>query len=137
MSNYKSLEVVDSERCVGCQMCMFACNRRFGLGGLAKSAIRVRSSGGFERGLVVIVCRACLDPPCARVCPVDALKKRNGGGVILESIQCIGCGRCRDACPIGAVFWDRESNKPDICVHCGYCVQYCPHEVLAIKEVPT
>jgi len=34
-----------------------------------------------------------------------------------------------------AVFWDDEANKPDICVHCSYCVNYCPHEVLAMKEV--
>lgn len=131
----KRLFVVDVNRCVGCQLCMFACNRRFGGGGLAKSAIGVRSAGGFERGFVVIVCRACENPPCMKVCPVDALEKRQGGGVILNPSKCIGCKLCVSACPIRAVFWDEELNKPNICVHCGYCVNYCPHEVLSIEEV--
>ncbi|MCX8176661.1 MAG: [Fe-S]-binding protein, partial [Candidatus Bathyarchaeota archaeon] len=65
----KRLVSVDVDLCVGCQCCMFACNRRFGEAGISKSAIRVVSAGGVERGFVVIVCRACLDPPCARVCP--------------------------------------------------------------------
>jgi Fe-S-cluster-containing dehydrogenase component len=128
------LAVVDADRCVGCQLCMFACNRRFGEGGLAKSAIRVRSAGGFERGFVVVACRACPDPPCLKVCPVDALESRKGGGVILKAGKCIGCHRCAEACPVHAVFWDDEANKPNICVHCSYCVKYCPHEVLAMKE---
>ncbi|MHC1586215.1 MAG: 4Fe-4S dicluster domain-containing protein, partial [Candidatus Hecatellaceae archaeon] len=68
----RRLRVVEVDLCVGCQCCMFACNRRFGEAGLSKSAIRVRSAGGFERGFVVQVCRACEDPPCARVCPVEA-----------------------------------------------------------------
>lgn len=130
----KNIMVVDTERCVGCQLCMFACNRRYGAGGLAKSAIRVRSTGGVERGFAVIVCRACPDPPCLKVCPVDALSPREGGGVLLDSSKCIGCGSCMEACQIGAIFWDSERNKPDICVHCGYCVSYCPHEVLEMRE---
>lgn len=131
------LSIVDIQRCVGCQLCMFACNRRYGIGGLAKSAIKVRSSGGFERGFVVITCRACPDPPCLKVCPTDALVLRQGGGVNLYPTKCIGCQLCVDACPVKAVFWDKEINKPNICVHCGYCVDYCPYKILDLKEVET
>lgn len=124
------LSIVDSERCVGCQMCMFACARRQCEGGLAGASIGVRSIGGMERGFTVIVCRACDDPACAKVCPTGALKLRNSGGVRLDATACIGCGNCRDACLIGAVFWDEEINKPMICIHCGYCARFCPHGVL-------
>jgi len=105
----RRLSVIDVDRCVGCQSCMFACARRLGHGGLAGSCIGVHSAAGMRRGFVVIVCRACTNPPCARVCPTDAL--------------------------VGAVFWDPERNKPQICVYCGYCAPYCPYEVLALEEI--
>jgi carbon-monoxide dehydrogenase iron sulfur subunit len=128
------LEVIDTERCVGCQSCIFACSRRLGIAGMSASCIHVHSAGGMERGFVVIACRACQDPPCARVCPTDALELRKGGGVRLKAEKCIGCGNCRDACLVGAVFWDREIDKPMICIHCGYCVAYCPHGVLGMRK---
>ena len=81
----KRLALLDKERCVGCQSCMFACARRPGVGGLAATSIWVRSAGGVRKGYVVIVCRACPDPPCARVCPTDALLLRQGGGVRLKA----------------------------------------------------
>ena len=133
----KRLAVIDSDRCVGCQLCMFACARRFAVGGLSKTAIHVRSLGGFERGFTVIVCRACIDPPCAKPCPTGALVPRTGGGILFNPTKCIGCGACKEACPIGAVFWDDIENKPVICVYCGYCVDFCPHGVIALVEVQT
>ncbi len=127
------LAVIDTERCVGCQSCMFACSRRIEPG-LSRSCIGVRSVGGMERGFVVIVCKACENPPCAKACPTGAIKERDGGGVTADYYKCIGCGSCRDACIIGAVFWNDEINKPLICVHCGYCAKYCPHGVLKLGD---
>ncbi len=127
------LTIVDADRCVGCQSCMFACARRLGHGGLGGSCLGVRSVGGMERGFTVIICRACADPACARVCPTDALVPQPGGGVRLSRDACIGCGRCRSACIVGAVFWDDGIDKPTICVHCGICARYCPHHVLAVE----
>jgi len=131
----KRLVVVDSNRCVGCDLCVYACTNRYGYTGINKSAIYVRSAGGVERGFVVVVCRACKDPPCARACPVNALIPRQGGGVVLNPSKCIGCGFCINACDIGAVMWDSEFMKPVICTHCGYCVAFCPHSVLSLEEV--
>ncbi len=131
----KRLALLDKERCVGCQSCMFACARRPGVGGLGASSIWVRSAGGIRKGFVVIVCRACSDPPCARVCPTDALPVRPGGGVRLKAEKCIGCHNCAEACPYGAVLWDGERDKPEICTYCGYCPSYCPYDVLEMEEL--
>jgi Fe-S-cluster-containing dehydrogenase component len=128
------LAVVDTERCVDCQSCMFACARRQNEAGLSSSCIGVKSIGGMERGFIVVVCRACEDPPCLKVCPTNALKPKKGGGVLLDAAKCIGCGHCRDACIIGAIFWNDEINKPMICIHCGYCTQFCPHGVLKLEK---
>jgi Fe-S-cluster-containing dehydrogenase component len=131
----KRLSVVDVDRCVDCLLCAFACARRFGEGGLAGSAIAVRSVGGMERGFVVIVCRACADPSCMAACPTGAIRVAEVG-VRVDLERCTGCGKCVDACPIGAVFWDGERGKPVICRHCGLCAQFCPHGVIAFVEVP-
>jgi len=128
------LTVVDAERCIGCQCCMFACARRQGESGLSEACINVRSVGGMERGFIVVVCRACQDPPCAKVCPTKALNPRVGGGVNLDITACIGCRNCLDTCIIGAIFWDEGINKPMICIHCGYCVNFCPHGVLKLED---
>lgn len=126
--------IVDAERCVGCQSCMFACARRHGRGGLLNSAILIRSAGGMERGFKVIVCRACPDPPCAKVCPTHALVPRKDGGITLHADECIGCGNCVDECIFNAIFWNPEKNKPVVCMYCGYCTEFCPHDVIAHEK---
>ena len=79
------LAVLETERCVGCQCCMFACSRRQDEAGLTKACIAVKSVGGIERGFSVIICRACDNPPCTKVCPTNALEPRKDGGVRLDT----------------------------------------------------
>lgn len=131
----KRLSVVDVDLCVGCQSCMFACNRRFSEAGVARSAIFIQSTGGFERGFAVKVCRACQDPPCAKVCPTGAILRRGGGGVIHDYMKCIACGNCVRGCAIGAIQWDTAMDKPVSCVYCGYCASYCPYGVIKLEEI--
>ncbi len=128
------LKVKDPQRCVGCQSCMFACARRTGNGGLGGSCLGVKSVGGMSKGFVVVVCRACENPPCASVCPTKALESREGGGVRLVHSKCIGCKACQDACVIDAIYWNEEEMKPLICIHCGYCTSYCPHGVFEYRK---
>ncbi|MHA1732485.1 MAG: 4Fe-4S binding protein [Promethearchaeota archaeon] len=135
----KRLMVKDADLCVGCQSCMFACTRRPGgaeRAGVEYSAIHVRSAGGIKNGFLITVCRACRDPPCARVCPTGALRlRKKGGGVVLRPEKCLACGNCTRACGVGAIGWNDSVDKPLICVHCGYCSSYCPYGVLKMKEV--
>jgi anaerobic carbon-monoxide dehydrogenase iron sulfur subunit len=133
----KRLFVLDADQCVGCQLCVFACARRPGVGGASGTGIWIRSAGGIRKGFVVTACRACPDPACARVCPVDALQSRPEGGVRLHPELCIGCHNCVGACPFGAAIWDAAHDKPTICSGCGYCVDYCAYDVLTLKELPS
>lgn len=43
--------------------------------------------------------------------------------------KCIGCGKCVDSCPKGAVKMDQREGMvtdPHLCTYCGTCVEVCP-----------
>ncbi len=122
--------VKDSDKCVGCLICMFTCAQAHQASGLESSCIKVRSQGGISRGFSVWVCRGCEDPPCARACPEDALIVRKGGGVLLKEEKCTGCGYCVKACILDAIGWNNRKNKPVICIQCGACAKSCPYKVM-------
>jgi ferredoxin len=86
----KKLAVLDVNKCIGCMECMFACTRRVGRAGFDKSAIRVRSAGGIERGFVVVVW-ACI---MGAIFWDDELDK---------PIVCKYCGDCADYCVHNAI----------------------------------
>lgn len=102
---------------------------------LDKSAIRIRTAGGFRSSPVADLCLGCVDPACAEACSAGALVARKGGGVILHKDRCIGCGRCADACSVRGIRYDAELGYPVVCSHCGACVKFCPHGCLVLEDV--
>ena len=132
----KVLKASRMSRCIGCLSCMMTCasvNQQDH--SIVKSAICIKTSGGLSGKFIAIVCQACQgDVPCAEVCPTGALAKRQGGGVILDKDNCVGCQRCVTACTVDAIYFDPDTKKPIVCKHCGVCARFCPHGCLELTE---
>lgn len=134
--------LVDTTRCIGCGLCVSACQEANGLPEkeatvLSAEALNVveEHGGTFVRRF----CMHCLEPTCASVCPVGALRKSHEGPVTYEADRCIGCRYCMLACPFGIPRYEWSSPLPRIrkCTFClerqaqgrqPACTEVCPVE---------
>lgn len=134
----------DATLCVGCRLCEQACAERNKLP--YNDAIASQETLS-EHKLTTIVtrgdkfmrrmCMNCMDPACASVCPVGALRKTADGPVIYEESRCMGCRYCMLACPFSVpkYEWGKvlpRVRKCDMCadrVAAGRptaCAEACP-----------
>lgn len=56
-----------------------------------------------------VQCHQCKNPPCVKVCPVQATWQESDGITVIDYDWCIGCRYCEAACP----YWARRFNFAD------------------------
>lgn len=102
--------VIDLEKCVGCHGCSVACKAANGTPpGVSRSKVLRGTEGTYPnaaRTIRPMLCMMCEDPPCIKVCPVEATYQREEDGiVVVDKEKCIGCKSCMAACPYDARYF--------------------------------
>ncbi|MGV3529214.1 MAG: 4Fe-4S dicluster domain-containing protein [Flavisolibacter sp.] len=93
--------VIDLSRCKNLKKCQSACNHMHHIHP-GQNWIKVHPMQDAEHSAQYwqpTTCMHCDEPPCVKVCPVDATFKRQDGIVLIDSDRCIGCRFCMAACP--------------------------------------
>ena len=100
----KFIKVIDLARCGNARKCIQGCqeghNRQAPVEFLKVN--KMQESERSEPYWMPQSCNHCDNPPCTKVCPVDATFKRKDGIVMIDDDRCIGCRFCMAACPYSA-----------------------------------
>jgi Fe-S-cluster-containing dehydrogenase component len=97
----KFVMVIDLSRCKNLKKCQQACHHMHHLHS-GHNWLKIYPMQDAEHSAPYwqpTTCMHCDNPPCVKVCPVDATFKREDGIVAIDSIRCIGCRFCMAACP--------------------------------------
>ncbi len=103
----KWVMVIDLAKCDGCKGCTVACNKAHHTP-RDREWLKVYEMGD-DHGRTYWFpkpCFQCDNPPCTKVCPVDATFKRQDGVVLIDNERCIGCRFCMAACPYSTRFFN-------------------------------
>ncbi len=100
----KFVMVVDLSRCKNAGKCREACSKMHYLPE-DQSYLKIFKMQDSEKAApywMPTPCFHCDNPPCVKVCPVDATFKLSDGIVGIDNERCIGCRFCMVACPYSA-----------------------------------
>ncbi len=113
----KFVMVIDLARCKNLRKCQEACNHMHHVHS-EQNWLKVYPLQESEHTAPYwqpTNCMHCDEPPCVKVCPVDATFKRKDGIVLIDSERCIGCRFCMAACPYSSrVFNWQESDYKEV-----------------------
>ncbi len=113
----KFVMVIDLAKCDGCGECTKACQKMH-FTPPDREWIKVFTMQDNEKSAPYYFpkpCFHCDNPPCTKVCPVDATFKRQDGIVLIDNNRCIGCRFCMAACPYSVRFfnWDLPQESEE------------------------
>jgi formate dehydrogenase iron-sulfur subunit len=119
----------DASKCIGCRTCEGACKecnnlpaepappsdlsaitwnlikQRKGvdwdLGKYRKKVDEAEAEAETDRPFFNLQCMHCTDAACVMVCPTGALYKDKKGFIAIDEDKCNGCGYCTQFCPFG------------------------------------
>jgi Fe-S-cluster-containing hydrogenase component 2 len=154
-----SMILVDYAQCTGCRTCETVCSAANhplivdgeplnGLGNPDLAKIQVYPYNPDVD--IPAVCAMCPDTPCIAACPVEPdpatgrralYRERKHQTITNDPERCIGCGSCAEACRVGIIRQNGETDRPEqMCTLCGgdpQCVKHCPFTALSLVRVDT
>jgi Fe-S-cluster-containing dehydrogenase component len=129
----------DSTLCIGCRACVTKCREGnelppsrqtleggrydapLDLDGTTKNVIKLARLEG-RTAFVKAQCMHCVDPACASVCMMGALRKDAATGVVTYDVEgCVGCRYCQVACPFNVPKFQWSSATDPRIVKCELC----------------
>jgi Fe-S-cluster-containing dehydrogenase component/formate-dependent nitrite reductase membrane component NrfD len=139
---------IDQRTCIGCHACTVACKTEHEVPvGQFRTWVKYVDSGEFPdttRSFGVMRCNHCTDAPCVKICPTQALFKREDGIVDFDNERCIGCKSCMQACPYDAIYIDEDTHTAAKCNMCAHrvdndlepaCVVVCPTHSIWVGDL--
>lgn len=139
---------IDQRTCIGCHACTVACKTEHEVPlGQFRTWVKYVESGEFPattRDFGVMRCNHCTDAPCVKICPTQALFKRDDGIVDFDNERCIGCKACMQGCPYDAIYIDEETHTAAKCNFCAHrvdeglepaCVVVCPTHSIWVGDL--
>ena len=132
--------LIDTTKCIACNACTEACKAEHGLPRAVDpvptaytwTVVQQMADTPVRR-----LCLHCLEPTCASVCPIGAVRKTPEGPVVYDAEKCFGCRYCIQACPFDVPKYQWDSPVPLMakCILCAdriaqgkptACAEACP-----------
>ncbi len=134
----KFVMVIDLSRCKSVKACQSSCNHAHDLNpGLNWIKIYPMQDAEYTAPYwEPTTCMHCDEPPCVKVCPVDATFKREDGIVLIDSDRCIGCRFCMAACPYSTrVFnWETPELPKEVAAQPYSCETSIPQKIGTVSK---
>jgi Fe-S-cluster-containing dehydrogenase component len=136
--------LIDETKCIGCQACVVACKNIYedSAFGALRTRIEKHETACYPNTTFrfrKFMCMHCLEnAPCIDICPTEAISYvdgPDGGMVVIDREECVGCQGCISVCPNEAPMMDPEDNTSIKCTFCAerimaggipYCAEACP-----------